>query len=187
MMKLARSGYPIHPKHGGAMLDLCVHCFDMIMHLTAGKPIRVSSTVRTFGKHPLPDYSSMTQIVFSNGVIAQHWASVEVVPPSLPDSRFGFTIVGDNGILDIDGYGKLMLGTRDKWQTLWTMPPIDYVNNPFDQVRLQSYSEAVQAFIDDVLDHKPPTVPGEAGRAAVEIVEAAKRSSETGIAVGIPL
>jgi predicted dehydrogenase len=169
------------------MLDLCVHCFDMMMHLTAARPTKVFSAVTTFGKSVLQDYTSMTQVVFSDGILAQQWASVEITPPSLPDSRFGFTLVGERGILEIDGYGALKLGSGDEWQTVWTMPQIDYVANPFDPVRLQSFSGALQSFIDDVLDGRPASVPGEAGRAAVEIVEAAKISSQTGKVVELPL
>jgi len=43
------------------------------------------------------------------------------------------------------------------------------------------------AFVDDVLDGRAPTVPGEEGRAAVAIVEAAMRSAETGQAVELPI
>ena len=54
-------------------------------------------------------------------------------------------------------------------------------------MRLEAFYTQTQAFVDDVLDGRPLTVSGAEGRAAVELVEAARRSSETGLAIELPL
>jgi len=43
----------------------------------------------------------------------------------------------------------------------------------------------LRAFAEAIIENEPPEIPGEEGRAAVQIAEAAYRSIETGHAVGI--
>jgi predicted dehydrogenase len=124
--------------------------------------------------------------VFANGVVAQQWTSHEVPAQSLTGSQHLYTIVGATGALEIDGYGKLLLSTPTGTELIWEQPPFDFVNRPLDPVRLEAFYTQTQAFADDVLDQRPPTVPGSEGRAAVAIVEAAQRSSKTGQAVELP-
>ena len=52
-----------------------------------------------------------------------------------------------------------------------------------EPARLEAFYTQTQSFIDDILDGRTPTVSGEDGCAAVEIVEAARRSSQSGQAV----
>jgi len=122
-----------------------------------------------------------------NGVIAQHWMCHEMPPPSLPDSWHRYVVVGDKGILDIDGYGKLMLGKGDKWETVWTQPTFDPEKDPMNPARLVAFYTQVETFADDVLDHRTPSSPAEEGRMAVELVQAARISSSSGRAVDLPL
>ena len=137
----------------------------------------------TYGDSAHPWLSAMTQIVFANGVVAQQWTSHEVPAQSLTGSQHLYTIVGATGALEIDGYGKLLLSTPDRTELIWEQPAFDFVNRPLDPIRLEAFYAQTQAFTDDVLDKRPPTVPGSEGRAAVAIVEAAQRSSESGQAV----
>ncbi len=58
---------------------------------------------------------------------------------------------------------------------------------PLDPVRLEAFYTQIQLFIDDLLDGRPASVPGEEGRANVEMVEAAMQSQATGQAVHLPL
>jgi predicted dehydrogenase len=175
------------PIHGGPLLDLNVHCYDMLRYLAGSDPTRLFSTVTSFTNHPLGGLTAMTQVLFKNGVIAQNWACMEMPPPSLPNSLFGFVVVGERGILDIDSYGKVRLGRGGDWELLTEFPKVDYINRPMDPKRLQPFIAAMQSFIDDVLDQRPPTVSGNDGKIAVEMVDAAKLSSERREAVKLPL
>jgi predicted dehydrogenase len=143
--------------------------------------------VVNFGKNQPPYPTAMTQLEMKSGAICHQWMCFEMPTPNVPDSRHRYIVVGDKGILDVDGYDKLMLGKGDKWETMWTQPFFDPYTDPMNPGRLESYYTQVQAFIDDVLDHKPPMVPGSEGRAAVEIAQAAMLSSDTGRAVELPL
>jgi predicted dehydrogenase len=175
------------PENGGPLLDLTVHSFDIPRFLAGAEPRRLFSTVTTFNRHPLGALTDMSQVLFNNGVIAQNWACMEMPPPSIPNSYFGYVVVGERAILDVDSYGKVKLGRGSDWQVIHEFPRVDYINRPLDPNRLQPFIAAMQSFIDDVLDERPPTVSGDDGRIAVEMVDAAKLSSAKGQAVDLPL
>ena len=174
------------PVHGGAYLDMGVHTFDIIRFLTGAEARRVFSHITTFCDVPYAGLNAMSQVDLSSGAMAQHWISYQMPAPSLPFSMHRYYVVGESGLLDIDGYGKLQLGTGDRWQTVWEQPAIDYINRPMEPVRLEAFYTQTQAFVDDILDGRPSTVSGDDGRKAVALVEAALKSSQTGRAVELP-
>jgi UDP-N-acetyl-2-amino-2-deoxyglucuronate dehydrogenase len=168
------------PEQGGAFLDTGVHFFDLMRFVLAAEAESIFATIRTFGDIPYPGLNAMCQIGFAGGVTAQHWMSYQMPEPSLPHSEHRYIVVGETGIIDVDAYGKVQLGTAGSWRTIWEQPPIDYINRPLDPVRLEAFLTQTQAFIDDVLDDRPDTVSGSDGRAAVALVMAAWESSRSG-------
>jgi predicted dehydrogenase len=184
---IAAGAWPGLPQHGGAFLDMGVHNFDIMRFWSGSEARRVFAHVTTYGDSGQSALSAMVQIVFANGVVAQQWTSHEIPAQSLTDSQHRYVVVGETGALEIDGYGKLLLSTPATTELIWEQPSFDFVNRPLDPVRLEAFYTQTQTFVDDVLDGRPPTVPGTEGRAAVEIVEAARRSSETGQAVELSL
>jgi predicted dehydrogenase len=184
---IAAGAWPGLPEHGGAFLDMGVHNFDIMRFWSGSEARRVFAHITTYGDGGYPWLSAMVQITFANGAIAQQWTSHETPAQSLTGSQHRYVVVGASGALEIDGYGKLLLSTPEGTEEIWEQPSFDFVNRPLDPVRLEAFYTQTQAFVDDVLDGRPPTVSGAEGRAAVEIVEAARRSSETGQAVELPL
>jgi predicted dehydrogenase len=175
------------PIHGGPFLDMGVHNFDALRFLAGAEAKRVFCHLTTFGQAPDKGLNAMTQIVFANGVMAQQWMSYEMPAPNIADNMHRYLVVGEKGILDIDGYGRLLYGSGDRWQVVWEQPAIDFTNRPLEPSRLEAFYTQTQAFIDNILDGGAPTVSGEDGRAAVETVEAARRSAQSGQAVELPL
>jgi len=186
-MKPGTTTWVIDPKHGGAFADMGVHNVDIIRHFAGSEAKRVFCTLKSFDKSYPVELTAMTQLLFENGVTAQMWMSFEVAPPVLPDSLHRYVVVGEKGILDVDCYGKLMLGKGDKWETVTAQPYFDPMGPPLQPTKIVAFYTQVQAFVDDILDHRPPTVSGEEGRAAVEILDAARMSSAKGEAVDLPL
>lgn len=171
------------PENGGAFLDMGVHNFDIMRFWTGAEARRVFATVTTYTPGGAPGLSAMAQVDFEGGAVGQQWSSFEVPALSLTGSQHLYVIVGERGALEVDGYGKLLLSTPEGTELVWEQPPIDFVKRPLEPTRLEAFYTQIQAFVDDLLDDRPPTVPGEEGRAAVAIVEAARQSSETGRAV----
>ena len=184
---IAAGAWPGQPEHGGAFLDMGVHNFDIMRFWSGSEARRVFAHVTTYGGSGYPWLSAMAQVTFANGVAAQQWTSHEVPALSLTRSQHMYVVVGERGALEIDGYGKLLLSTPESTELIWEQPAFDFVNRPLDPVRLEAFYTQIQLFVDDVLDDRPPSVPGEEGRAAVAMVEAAMRSAESGQAVELRL
>jgi predicted dehydrogenase len=172
-------------EHGGYFLDMGVHNFDILRFWTGAETQLIFSQVFTYNLPAHERANAMTQVVFDNGVVAQQWMSFQIPTPGLPQSGHRYYIVGETGTLDVDGYGKLLLGRGNIWELIWEQPSFDYIQNPMDPLRLESFAAQTQDFIDDVLDGRPDSVSGTDGRAAVAMVEAALLSSATGQAVSM--
>ncbi len=175
-----KSSWAAQPENGGAFLDMGVHNFDIMRFWTGSEVQRIFSQINTFGAVDAPDMSAMTQMTMTNGVAIQQWMSFEVSTRYMTGSQHIYHILGEEGMIEVDGYGKLLLAKGDTVETVWEQPKFDFVNRPLDPIRLEAFYTQIQAFVDDLLDGRPATVPGEEGRAAVAIVEAARESARTG-------
>jgi predicted dehydrogenase len=175
-----KSSWAALPENGGAFLDMGVHNFDIMRFWSGSDVRRVFSQINTFGTVDAPGMSAMTQLTMANGVSVQQWMSFEVPTAYMTGSQHIYHILGEEGMIEVDGYGKLLLAKGDSVETVWEQPSFDFVNRPLDPLRLEAFYTQIQAFVDDLLDDRPATVPGEEGRAAVAIVEAARESARTG-------
>jgi myo-inositol 2-dehydrogenase/D-chiro-inositol 1-dehydrogenase len=173
---------------GGLILDQGAHNFDFLRWFAGGEAKTAFARVKAFGACAWPMPTAMAQVDFKNGVLAHTWMSFELPRPGLANSAFRALVVGETGMLDIDGYGKLSaaLGGKD-WELVWEQPAIDYINRPLAPERLEAFYTQVQDFIDSVRLRRPPAVTGEDGRAAIELIDACRKSSATGQSVTLPI
>ena len=160
--------------------DMGVHNFDIMRFWTGSEVQRVFSQINTFGTVDAPGMSAMTQLTMTNGVSAQQWMSFEVPTRYMTGSQHIYHILGEEGMIEVDGYGKLLLAKGDSVETVWEQPTFNFVNRPLDPIRIEAFYTQIQAFVDDLLDGRAATVSGEEGRAAVAIVEAARESARRG-------
>ena len=65
------------------------------------------------------------------------------------------------------------------WELVWEQPAIDFKNVPLGQARLEAFYTQVQDFVDSIREDRLPAVTGEDGLAAIELIDAVRRSSET--------
>jgi len=176
----------LDPSGGGLFMGFAVHCFDLVRWMAGSEANSVFAHVTRYGDHAIPDLSMMAQVLFENGVSAQVWTCLEMPGNTFSRSGFRTQIVGEKGLLDFDGYTHLDLATEHGWERVWEQPALDPAD-PADPVRLEAYVSMVQAFIDSIIHAHQPPVSGEDGRAAVELCLAARRSSQTGQVVTLPL
>ncbi|MCZ7568810.1 MAG: Gfo/Idh/MocA family oxidoreductase [Ardenticatenaceae bacterium] len=172
--------------NGGTFLSQTVHSFDLLRWLAGSEAQRIFAFSRAYGDHALSDLSTMAQVEFASGVMAQLWASYEMPGMGLPQSRFRFQLVGEKGALDFDGYSSLDLVQDGAAVRVWEQQPFDALD-PLDPVRLESFTAQNQAFVDAVVNGTRPPVTAEDGRAAVELCQAALQSARTGDVVRLPL
>lgn len=172
------------PAEGGLILDQGAHNFDFLRWFSGSEAKSVFGRVNQFGESNWPNPSAMAQVEFHNGVWGNTWMSFELPKPGLANSAFRALVVGETGMLDIDGYGKLSAALDgQEWSLVWEQPAIDYINKPLAPERLEAFYTQVQDFMDSIREKRPPAVTGEDGRAAVALIDAVRRSNATGEAV----
>ncbi|HET6320264.1 MAG TPA: Gfo/Idh/MocA family oxidoreductase [Chloroflexota bacterium] len=173
------------PREGGFYLDAGSHCFDFLRWVANAEPTRLFAQLATYNQDSATPRSTMTNVAFANGVMAQLWLSYEVPPPGWQNTDFRARVVGSTGELDAHGYGLLQLSRGEAWQTLYEQGKMDYINRPMERVRLEAFFDMTQDFFDAIRDARTPPVTGEDGLKAVAMVEAGYRSSESGQAVDL--
>jgi predicted dehydrogenase len=162
------------------------HVFDALRWYTGSEARVLFATLTDFNRQRGFLKTGMVQVTMVNGVMAQFWMSMEMPQPGL-GSQAQWILVGSKGIIDCDNYGKVRLGRGDSWELVYEMPSFGLASDTISPVRLKAFAAQVQDFIEAIRDGRRPAVAGADGRAAVEMVIAARRSSDTNQAVSLPL
>ena len=171
------------PENVGPFLGHAVHNIDRIRWLSGAEIASVSAQVQ---RDPLSGNEISTMALFSltNGGMATLWESWDIPAPGFPRSASGAWIAGDRGVLDLDAYGELRLGTGGAWSVAAVQEPIDWKGQGMlSPVRMQAYQAQHQEFIDSILEDRQPSVTGADGRAAVQAAVAAYESAASGTTV----
>ncbi|MBI3941370.1 MAG: Gfo/Idh/MocA family oxidoreductase [Chloroflexi bacterium] len=182
----------VDPAGGGIILSQIAHNFDMMRWVVGSEATKVFAQGKTYGDAaskgtPILDLSLQAQVAFANGAAGQLWVCMETPGVSFPQSTFRTQVIGEQGLLDFDGYTHLDLGTPDgKWERIMTQPTFNSMD-PLDPIRLGSFTAQNQEFVDAIRDNRTPAVTGEDGRAAVEMGLAAILSCHTGKLIELPL
>jgi predicted dehydrogenase len=172
---------------GGLVLDQGAHNFDYLRWFAGAEAAWVFGRVKNYSGSTYPAPTAMAQVDFRNGVQAHTWLSFELPKPGLERSAFRGLVVGETGMLDMDGYGQLHAALDGQpWKLIWEQPAIDYINKPLAPERLEAFYTQVQDFIDSVRHGRPPVVTGQDGRATIALIDAVKQSTQTGQAVKMP-
>lgn len=174
------------PREGTVFLDWGTHGCDVLRWLTESEPVSAYAVYNNYGVIAAVQPSAMVTYALDSGVMSQIWMSWELPPPGL-GSTSQWMIVGSDGMIDLDAYGKLLVTAGDGWEEVFEQPPFDWERDPLSEVRLRAYVDQLQEFVDVILEGGQPFVTGEDGRAAVEMVEAADRSAATGEVIRLPL
>jgi len=126
--------------------------------------------------------SNMVAITFQNGGCAHLWYSEALPPPGWKGFVCGAQLVGDEGLMDVDPYNQVKVARKGggEWEVVYDLSQVE---NP----RQKAFADEDRDFIRCIVEDTAPPVSGADGRAAVEIVLAAYRSSEIGQAIRLPL
>ena len=189
--QVSENNWDVKPWHkrvdaASPWMDSASHTNDLVRWLTGQDAVSVYGQYETFGAGEPYGQSAAVVIRLANGALVDSWLSYELPAPGLAARYTHFLIVGSDGMIDLDAYGRVLLGTGSRWEQAFEQPPFD-PTNPGDPVRLAGWAAMYQDFADALLDGRTPPVTGADGRAAVEIGEAADLSNATGQAVSLPL
>ncbi len=95
-------------------------------------------------------------------------------------------IAGSAGIIELDAYGTVRLGTPAAgWETVYEQPPFDPLD-PDDPIRLQAYGSQLRDLIGAIAEERDPLVSGRQGALTTSMLEAAERSAANGQAISFP-
>jgi predicted dehydrogenase len=122
--------------------------------------------------------AGMLQLRFVGGGMAHFWWSQCTPPPGFPDMVCGAEIVGTEGVIDCRTYGKLRIARQPSgaWELV-------HDQAQFPDARDRTFQAQAYEFVSSILEGRPPETTGVDGRAAVEIIEAAYQSADTGTSV----
>ena len=166
--------------------DWGAHAVDLVRWLSGSEGVTAFADFATFTDQPPADQSAMAQYRLAGGAIVQLWLTYELPEPGL-GSAMQLLIAGSDGILQLDSYGVVRLGTPSTgWETVFEQPPFDPLD-PDDPIRLKAYADQLRDLVAAIREHRDPLVSGREGARTIEMLEAAERSAASGRAVRIPL
>lgn len=168
-----------HPDNLGILFGYGIHNIDKLRWLLHDEPACVTAqSIRSAGGI---ETTTMATLRWHGGAVTNLWSSVDLPAPGFESTAYRSLIVGETGLLDVDGYGAVRLARRgEEWKTLFVQPAIDWHGKGmFSEARMGSFNAQDQAFIDAVLNGTPPAITGFDGLQAVAIALAAYRSAET--------
>jgi predicted dehydrogenase len=167
-------------------MDWGAHACDILRWLTGGEAIRAYAQFASYTDVPPADQSSMAIYTLDNGILVQIWLTYELVAPHL-GSAMQLLITGSHGVIELDSYGTVRLGTADGgWETAFEQPPFDPLD-PEDSVRLQAYAAQLRDLMDAAAEGRDPQVSGRQGAATTSWLEAAEQSAASGASVPLAL
>ena len=176
--------WKLDPAQQTAYASWSAHGIDLMRWFAGSDGTRAFASITNFsGVPPEVGQSAMVHYDFDSGAMAQVWMSYETPQPGLHPA-FEFTIVGSEGIVRLDPYGKLLLGNGETWEVAAEQPGFDPLDAS-DPVRLGAYRRQLEDLLVAAGEGREPLVNGEEGTATVAMIVAAERSAATGEAVAV--
>lgn len=163
----------------GILFGYGIHNIDKLRWFLDDEPALISAQVNRSREGI--ETSTMATIRWNKGALSNLWSSVDIPVPGFEKTAYRSLIVGECGLLDVDGYGALRFSQNgNAWQTLNIQAPIDWTGDGmFSEVRMASFNAQNQVFVDSILNKTDPPISGIDGLRAVEIVLAIYRAAES--------
>jgi predicted dehydrogenase len=167
------------PENLGILFGYGIHNIDKLRWFLNDEPSFVAARVNR-NMHGI-ETSTMATIRWTKGALANLWSSVDIPLPGFAGTSYRSLIVGENGLLDVDGYGALKsLTDGQDWQTQCIQAPIDWRGDGmFSEVRMSSFNTQNQHYVDSIINGTDPLITGYDGMRAVEIALDIYHAAET--------
>ncbi len=163
---------------GGAITDHTVHVLDLLRWLLRSEPREVFASANHLlhADRTEVETGAIVAVTFDDGTVATidcSWSRPDNYPTW---GGLGMELVGERGVLDLDAFRQrfAVYDARDGGAS-WT-----YWGTDADRAM-------IRGFLDAVRDGREPPITGEDGLRAVEVVQAAYRSLESGEPVRLEL
>lgn len=157
------------PENLGVLFGYGIHNIDRLRWFLNTEAVDV--TAETTKDPSGIELSTMAVIKWQSSALSSIWSSGDLKAPGFPSAAFRSLLVGERGMMDVDGYGALRISTDSKpWETLFVQPPIDWRGEGiFAEVRMGSFNAQDQEFVNSILEGRKPAITAEDGRKSVAI------------------
>ncbi len=154
------------------LLNSGPHNIDLCRWWLGKDVVSVTAHSGTFREENPNENTTMALLAFADGPMATFWSSSVLPSPGFSGEAFRFRIMGDAGVIDLDPYGKLLLGRDEKRETVYEQPPIEHddSNAAFAMPRMRAYCDQMQGFVNTIRGTPGGEGTGEDGRAGVAAV-----------------
>ena len=143
-------------------MDWGAHACDIVRWLTGREATLAFAQFASYTDIPPTDQSSMAHYTLEGGAMVQIWLTYELPEPTL-GSAMQMLITGSKGIIELDAYGTVRLGTPDGgWETVFEQTPFDPLDAD-DPIRLQAYASQLRDLMRAMADGSDPFVSGRQG------------------------
>lgn len=112
--------------------------------------------------------------------MAQFWSSSVCPSPGFDNEDFRFRIMGDEGVIDANPFGQIILGKGGQSEVVYEQPKVafDDASQAFvSDGRMQAYTDQMTAFIGRIQGEESNCGTDADGRAAVAAIIAMLESS----------
>jgi len=145
-------GWWTDPRAIAHLLNSAPHNIDLCRWWLNADVTSVAAQNGTFREENPNENTTMALLSFSNGAMATFWSSSVLPEPGFSGEAFRFRIMGDDGVIDLDPYGQLILGRDGRSEVVFEQPAVghDDSNSAFSMNRMQAYCDQMQAFIESI-------------------------------------
>jgi UDP-N-acetyl-2-amino-2-deoxyglucuronate dehydrogenase len=170
---------------GGCLMNQCIHGIDLLRWMMGGKVVSVyGQTRQRFHDYLEAEDIGMAVLTFEDGSVATIEGTTNVYPKNLEETLYLF---GEKGTVKIGGTST---NNIDVWEFADEQEgdaDLQGLKEPTSNVYGNGHISLYADVIDAIEHDRPPYVPAEAGRDALEIVLAIYKSQKTGQPVQLPL
>ncbi len=134
------------PRSVGHILNSGPHAIDLLRWFLSCEIQEVVAYCRSSDSSAETESTTLALLVMESGAIVSLYSSNALPCAPFPGEEFRFRIVGSEGLMDLDPFGELRIGTADGWRVASRQPPVDQGSNAFAEARIQAYRQQIQAF-----------------------------------------
>lgn len=174
---------------GGCLMDMGVHCIDLIEYVTGSRVCEVVALNDTLAFRYDVEDSSTVLLKLDNGAQCVVQTNFNI-PDEVAKWRLEFfgtkgRLLGDNVIGQVDG-GKLNVAFMDEVSGYnAAQNHTENIGKDIEAEFGNMYTREVESFADSILNEKPLIVPAEDAVHIQKVVAAAYKSSEQRVAVKV--
>jgi predicted dehydrogenase len=176
--------WKLDPLQQTAWASWAAHSCDLVRWFTGAEGSVAFARMTNFSGTP-PEVAQSAAVLYelTSGALVQITMSYEFPQPGLAPA-WPWLIVGSDGMVRLDPYGKVELGRGAGWETVFEQGPFDTLD-PVDPVRLRAYARQLEDLVAAVDGGYEPLVSGEEGMRTTAMLEAAESSAASAAAVAV--